>query len=274
MSFSRTVILAVGVLALSHLPIDADGQTLPLPIRVETLASAKIGEPREFWISLPDRYATSNDKYPVLYMMDGDMNFNSGTIGGLRHAALLAEIPEFIIVGIKNTNREKDVFPEEITYHDGSKGGGRANQYLDFIREELVPHIDKSYRTTNYRVLYGTSNTGFTAVYSLFRTPDLANAYIAASATLSVPSFQSARDKLVGSFKGGKRGLVLVTGEHDLPTVLSLNGALAEKIVELAPAGLSCRFRVIANGEHVPSDALLEGMRALFQGWKSTQPLT
>ncbi len=270
----RTALVFVAVLALGGPSTEAQTPSLPIPVRVETLASAKLGEPREFWVSLPDEYPTSGKKYPVLYMMDGDMNFNSGVIGGVRQAAWLGEIPEFIIVGIKNTNRSKDIFPEEVAYPDGSKDGGRANQYLDFVREELIPRVAKTYRTTDYRILYGTSNTGFTAVHALFRNPDLADAYIAASATLNVPSFRSAREKLIADFKGGKRHLVLVMGEHDLPTVVSLNGALKETIGMKAPAGLSCRLRVIENGEHVPPDALVEGLRALFQGWKITRPLT
>jgi enterochelin esterase-like enzyme len=246
---------------------------LPIPVKVEALDSAKVGERREFWVSLPDRYDESIDTYPVLFMMDGQQNFNSGVIGGVRQAAWLGEVPEFIIVGIKNTNRSKDIFPEEVVYPDGTRDGGRANQYLDFVREELIPRIEKRYRTSGYRVLYGTSNTGFTAVHALFRHPDLANAYIAASATLSVPSFRSARDGLVGSFKGGRRDLVLVMGEHDLPTVISLNGALKETIAMKAPSGLTCRLRVVERGEHVPPEALVEGLRLLFQGWKITQPL-
>ena len=270
----RTAFFLAVLLAFGPETAGAQGPALPIPIRVETLASAKIGEPREFWVSLPDRYNDSAERYPVLYMMDGDFNFNSGVIGGVRQAAWMGEIPEFIIVGIRNTNRSKDIFPEEVTYPDGSKDGGRADQYLDFVREELIPHVAKTYRTTDYRILYGTSNTGFTAVHALFRTPDLANAYIAASATLSVPSFRSARDNLVGAFKGGRRDLVLVMGEYDYPTVVSLNGALKETIAARASAGLSCRLRVIENGEHVPPGALVEGLRALFQGWKVTRPLT
>jgi predicted alpha/beta superfamily hydrolase len=270
----RIAFILVAALALGRSSTEAQTPSLPIPVRVETLASAKVGEPREFWVSLPDRYTESTEKYPVIYMMDGDMNFNSGVIGGVRQAAWLGEIPEFIIVGIKNTNRSKDIFPEEVTYPDGSKDGGRANQYLDFVRDELMPRVAKTWRTTDYRILYGTSNTGFTAVHALFRTPDLATAYIAASATLSVPSFRSARDNLVGSFTGGRRDLVLVMGEHDYPTVVSLNGALKETIGIRAPAGLTCRLRVIENGEHVPPDALVEGLRALFQGWKVTRPLT
>ncbi len=270
----RTALILVAGLTLGRSSAEAQTPSLPIPVRVETLASAKVGEPREFWVSLPDRYPGPTEKYPVLYMMDGDMNFNSGVIGGVRQAAWLGEIPEFIIVGMKNTNRSKDIFPEEVTYPDGSKDGGRANQYLDFIRDELMPRVEKTYRASSYRVLYGTSNTGFTAVYGLFRTPDLASAYIAASATLSVPSFRSARDRLIADFKGGTRQLVLVMGEHDLPTVVSQNGALKEAIGMTAPAGLTCRLRVIENGEHVPPDALVEGLRALFQGWKITSPLT
>jgi enterochelin esterase-like enzyme len=218
------------------------------PVRSEKIESAKMGETRECWVSLPDGYAESGEKYPVLYMMDGDFNFNSGLIGGVRYAAFLGQIPEFIIVGIKNTDRSKDIFPEVVTYRDGSKDGGRADQYLDFIREELIPQIDKNYRTDNFRVLYGTSNTGFTTVYALFRNPDMADAYIAASATLSIPLFRTKRDEWVRDFKGGKRRLVAVMGENDLPTVLSQNGALKEALDTLAPSDLTGRFPAAGAG--------------------------
>ncbi len=264
----------IGFGAPSPSAAGADISVQPVqPIRIEKIASIKVGESREFWVSLPDGYAESGEKYPVLYMMDGDFNFNSGIIGGIRYAALLGEMPEFIIVGIKNTDRSKDIFPEEVTYGDGSKDGGRADRYLDFIREELVPHIDKTYRTGNFRVLYGTSNTGFTAVYALFRNPDLADAYIAASATLSIPLFRAKRDEWIRDFKGGKRRLVAVMGENDLPTVLSQNGWLKEALDSLAPPDLTCRFRVIGNGGHVPADALQQGLTDLFEGWRIAAPL-
>ncbi|MCK7479501.1 MAG: alpha/beta hydrolase-fold protein [Candidatus Moduliflexus flocculans] len=77
-------------------------------------------------------------------------------------------MPEFIVVGVINTDRSKDIFPEVVTYRDGTKDGGRADAFLDFVGEELVPQVEKTYRTEPLRVLYGTSNTGFTAVYALF----------------------------------------------------------------------------------------------------------
>jgi predicted alpha/beta superfamily hydrolase len=247
---------------------------LPLPIRSDKIVSTKVGETREFHVSLPDNYVASGEKYPVLLMLDGEFNFNSGAIGGLRHAAQLGEMPEFIIVGIPNTDRGKDCFPEELTYGDGSKAGGRADRFLDFIREELLPHIEKNYRCQKLRVLYGTSNTGFTAVYALFHSPELADYYVAASATLRVPCFLAKRNQLVRDFKGGDRKLSLVMGENDFPTILSQNGELKEKCDVIAPKGLTCRFTVVEDAGHVPENALLLGLRRLFVGWKITEPLT
>lgn len=269
---SRVVLPVLIVILLVPPVFYAVAPTLPIPIQSGRIASLALGEDREFWVSLPDAYRESVEKYPVLYMMDGEFNFNSGQIGGLRHAAQLGEMPEFIIVGIPNTDRGKDCFPEELTYGDGSKAGGRADRFLDFIREELVPHVEKNYRCEKLRVLYGTSNTGFTAVYAMFRGPELADYYVAASATLCVPYFISKRDQLIRDFKGGERKLALVMGENDFPTILSLNGELKEACATLAPAGLSCRFSVIESAGHVPDNALLSGLRALFSGWKAAKP--
>jgi hypothetical protein len=264
----------LGLLWSSAVWVAAQQPTLPVPVVSDQIESVKVGETRPFWVSLPDGYSATGEPYPVLYMMDGDFNFNSGGIGGLRYAASLGEIPEFIIVGIQNTNRSKDVFPEELTYPDGSKDGGRANQYLDFIQTELIPYIDRTYRTQEFRVLYGTSNTGFTAVHALFSRPTLASAYLAASATLSVPGFLAKRDELIRTFAGGRRQLVLVMGEQDLPTVLVQNSAVKERIDMLAPAGLTCRLTVVERGEHVPAVSLLTAVRHLFEGWSLGRPLT
>jgi uncharacterized protein len=243
------------------------------PVRIERIVSARLGETREAWVSLPDRYDQTLDRYPVLYMLDGEINFNSGVIGGLRQAALLGEMPDFIVVGVVNTDRSKDIFPEVVTYDDGSKDGGRADAFLDFVGEELIPRVEKGYRTEPFRVLYGTSNTGFTAVYALFRSPRLANVYIAASATLSVPVFRAQRDAWIRAFKEKGRRLILIMGENDLPTVLSQNGALKEQCDIVAPAGLSCRMAVIGGGGHVPGDSLVEGLRRAFEGWKVATPV-
>lgn len=269
---ARLRLLALLAIGASPAATGAEPPTLPLPIEHGTIASTRLGETREYWVSLPDAYREAGKRFPVVYMMDGEMNFNSGCIGGVRLAAQMGEMPDFILVGIRNTDRDKDVYPDVVTYADGTKAGGRANQYLDFVREELIPKIEKTYRADGYRVLYGTSNTGFTAVWALFRSPGIADAYVAASATLMVPSFREKRESLVREFKGGKKQLSLVMGERDFPTIISQNGALKEAIDTTAPAGLSCRLAVLRGAEHVPANSLVAGLRDLFEGWKPAPP--
>jgi len=272
MKASSYRVLFLAAFCSSGLALGADGP--PPPAEVGRIESVRLGETREYWVSLPDAYRDGTTRYPVVYMMDGELNFSSGTIGGLRLAAQLGDVPDFIVVGIRNTDRGRDAFPEVVTYGDGSKEGGRANEYLDFIREELIPRVEASYRTSGYRVLFGTSNTGFTTVYALFRSPAIADAFVASSATLSVPSFREKRESLVKEFRGGKRRLSLVMGERDLPTVISQNGALKELIDTAGPTGLSCRLAVVRGAEHVPPDSLAAGLRDVFDGWKITERLT
>jgi len=248
----------------------AMGQNDLILAKYNKIYSEKIGEDREIYVSLPEEYEKSGKKYPVLYMMDGEFNATPGPVGSIRYLEFQGLIPEFIIVGIKNTNRDKDIYPEEVTYGDGTKAGGRANQYLSFISDELIPFISKTYRTEEYRILYGTSNTGFTTVYAMFHNPGVFNAYIAASATLSIPSFAASRDSLVKNWKGGEKFLYLVMGEQDFPTIIRLNGALKEVIDINKPAGLTCRLSVLEGEGHVPASSLFEALKCLFHDWKYT----
>lgn len=77
------------------------------------------------------------------------------------------------------------------------------------------------------------------------------------------------RESLVREFKGGKRQVALVMGENVFPTVISQNGALKELIATSAPAGLTCRLAVLRGAGHVPVNALVEGLRDLYDGWKA-----
>ncbi|MFA6127736.1 MAG: alpha/beta hydrolase-fold protein [Bacteroidales bacterium] len=243
-------------------------------VKYHKIYSEKIGEDREILVSVPEEYEKSGKKYPVLYMMDGEFNATPGLIGSIRYLEFLGQIPEFIVVGIKNTNRDKDVYPVEVTYGDGTKAGGRANQYLSFISDELIPFINKTYRTEDYKILFGTSNTGFTTVYAMFSNPGAFNAYIAASATLSIPVFTAGRDSLVKNWRGGEKFLYLVMGEHDFPTIIRLNGALKEVIDINKPAGLTCRLNVLEGEGHVPASSIFAGLKCLFRDWKYAGEIT
>src|SRR6185369_4449050 len=50
---------------------------------------------------------------------------------------------------------------------------GQGDRFLDFLEQELIPHIEKNYRTTQERILAGHSRGGLLVLQSLLGKPDL-----------------------------------------------------------------------------------------------------
>lgn len=156
-----------------------------------TIKSKVLNEEREVWISLPSNYDGKYfqaAQYPVLYILDGDLHFQSvasmvdilsaGTNGTL-------VIPEMIVVAIPNTDRTRDLTPTnsnkmgtgKISEHLRSSGGG--GNFLRFLKNELIPKIDSAYRTFPYRTFVGHSFGGLNVMQALFEMPEVFNAYVA-----------------------------------------------------------------------------------------------
>ena len=82
-----------------------------------------------------------------------------------------------IVVGIKSQQRVRDSSPTHSLF--GPSGAeekiyevsGGADDFLSFIKTELIPHIDSTYSTSDYRVFTGYSFTGLPIVHALFTIP-------------------------------------------------------------------------------------------------------
>ena len=164
----------------------------------DSIHSKLLGETRQYWVHLPSAYNEKNgvfekENYPVLYLLDGDAHFSSVT--GLIHimgAGINGTrvIPDMIVVAIPNTDRTRDLTPthstkdntgKEISFLRSSGGGER---FLQFLKTELIPHIDSAFRTMPYRILVGHSFGGITAISALYTMPEIFNAYIAIDPSL------------------------------------------------------------------------------------------
>jgi len=96
-----------------------------------------------------------------------------------------------IIVGIPNTDRNRDLTPSRVPVR--TLGGrtsqlptsGGADNFLKFLETELAPYVEASYRTEPFRILCGHSFGGLFATHALFARPELFNATIAVSPTLT-----------------------------------------------------------------------------------------
>jgi predicted alpha/beta superfamily hydrolase len=141
------------------------------------LNSKILNEKREILIYTPAGYEESNINFPTLYITDGAENFFIAT-AMVNFLSRSRQIPRMIVVGIPNVNRNRDLSPSII---QGTSNQGGGDNFLNFFEEELFPYIDKSYRTSNYRVFFGHSLGGMFANYTILTQPELFNAFIAAS---------------------------------------------------------------------------------------------
>lgn len=114
-------------------------------------------------IHLPDTYAHSNDfNYPVLIVLDGSTQFEhvAANVGFLSTYAI---IPEMITVGVSSDQRMKYFTPTQIDKFKDSSGG--AEQFRQFLEQELLSTLGKKYRTSDYQILTGHSFAGLFTSY-------------------------------------------------------------------------------------------------------------
>lgn len=175
------IILIVTVLPLSIVSAQDDSEgfepvTIPRT-EVRNITSEYVDQDFRLSISLPQSYANANSDitYPVLYLLDPVWTFGAAT--SIQAAVWL---PEIIIVGI-GYPIDADVM--ELRTRDYA---AEADNFLQFIDEELTPFIDSNYRTQpSERSIAGWSLGGYFALYSLFRNPEIFNRYIAISPVIA-----------------------------------------------------------------------------------------
>lgn len=139
---------------------------------------------REFSVYFPPSYTTAvEQKYPVLYILDGDYNFQY-VAGILELQGGISEvIPEMILVAIsgKRTNEYRRNCKPNIK---GVEDSGNAEEMASFIEKELIPYVNKNYKTADYKILGGHSVGGIFVINTAINHPDLFNNYIAISPAL------------------------------------------------------------------------------------------
>jgi predicted alpha/beta superfamily hydrolase len=144
-----------------------------------TMKSTILGEDRKVFVRLPASYDTSGNAYPVLYLLDGTPGSLLEMIAITTRLRNDRNAPEMIIVAIENTNRNRDMMPVVAKDYPGPP---RAEAFLGFLEKELIPEIEKAYRTTQPRILMGKSLSGLFTVYALLARPTAFNAYVGCSA--------------------------------------------------------------------------------------------
>jgi predicted alpha/beta superfamily hydrolase len=244
------------------------------PLSIGTLRrmhSEILKEDRTLSIRVPSDYGQNRLSYPVIYLLYGDQTegYFAETVFALERLEGGAEIPEFIVVGIHNTDRYGNLLPVHFT---GRSGG--ADSFMEFLEKELFPFIESKYRAKSYRLLIGPQAGGPFGLYALACRPALFNAMILEN-PFSAPA---SRDVLQAKFReyAAKRpeakASVFInffdrTGFQDHSEAnRALNDAL-DAFEPTRPAGLRIWRRHLEEPTFVPSLELKQPLRTIFAGF-------
>ncbi len=196
--------------------------------------------------------------------------------------------PQLIVVAIPNTNRTRDLTPTHTTVgFDGKeseflKSSGGGNKFLQFVREELFPKIESSYRTHPYRILVGHSFGGLLALHAFLDHPDMFQSFVAIDPSLwwdDKVLVKRAADRLAR--QSARHHSVFITLANNPrigrgePRVMEEAGRrFAGLLRGLGPPGMRSALEYFDDEDHgsVPLRSLYHGLLFTFQGYKPDLP--
>lgn len=160
-----------------------------------TLKSEVLGMKRNYSIYLPAGYNESDQHYPVLYLLHGSGDNHTGWVqfGQVQHLA-----DRTIADGL--AARMIIVMPDADTGRRGYFNDIRGDfNYEDFFFDELIPHIEATYRVRSdrrYRAVAGLSMGGGGSIFYALHRPHLFAAAAPLSAATGNWSFEQMKNRL------------------------------------------------------------------------------
>lgn len=164
---------------------DSTGVTIA---EIKIIHSAILNEDRKIYVYPPVNHS---EPLPVIYLMDGEMiSLVAGIVDFLYQTN---QLPPMIIVGIGNYeyDRARDLTTSHSLWQmDGTtdsiswRNSGGGENFLKFIKDELMPYVEKNYNTTPNKIFFGHSLGGLMSTYCLLNHTEMFNSYIAVSPAL------------------------------------------------------------------------------------------
>lgn len=254
-------ILVAGLLSQGNLVQAQDTVRNVIEIgKLDSINSTILNEKRLVQVFVPKNYKTGNAaKYDVLYVLDGG-NWNTGLIAKVQ-AFLEGErdVPATIIVSILGIDRNKDLTPTRIA---NWKTSGGAENFLGFIKDELIPYINQKYPSNGDNTLWGHSLGGLFVVNAMLNTPNTFKSYIAVDPSLwwdnnyihkvaaaKLPGLKDSNVTLFMSGREGKEGATMKIDTMDLVLRnLAPNGLVWKSIRYPDETHSSVRFKSTYDG--------------------------
>jgi predicted alpha/beta superfamily hydrolase len=140
------------------------------------------------FIDLPLNYSESTETYPTVYLLDGGTTFP--LLAAYHHYLRFeANMPAVILVGISygaDTFEEGNLRSTDYTVASAERDyWGGASAFQSVLRDELLPYIEKNYRSdSSRRVIFGQSLGGQFVLFNALTEPQLFFGHIASNPAL------------------------------------------------------------------------------------------
>lgn len=232
-----------------------------------------LGAERRILIHLPRGYEESGRSFPVIYKLHGaPLSFFAPISSSLDLLAESGRIPRAILVGVEQ-HGHGEVRPRDA---GGPALDIRAEEFLRFLIEELLPFVDRNYRTKDLRILMGTYDCALFTIYTLLEAPESFNAYLANSLRDIGPGpgaetvFSRAETRLAEGFEGPRFLYITEWRDPQGGTDPLVDGFLV-RLGTSAPSGLTWGSQFLEHPSHdtwIPYKAVEHGLLGLFEGYK------
>lgn len=196
------------------------------PFESQVLKGNPLGDPhvREIPVYLPPGYDQDpGRRYPVIYWLHGFTGVGLGAVARSLWTPSLPELMDRVIA--EGAPPAILVMPDGSTRYGGSQylNSPATGRYEDHVVRELVPSIDRTYRTKasrEHRGVVGKSSGGYGAVVLAMRNPDVFGAVASHSGDMY--------------FEAGYKpffwkGLNVINRHRDLPAFLQAFEAMPKK---------------------------------------------
>jgi hypothetical protein len=202
---------------------------------------------------------------PVLYVIGSDWRGQfANLVSTVEILESGAHIPPMLVVGVDLPNGNGVLIPGRDRGDDHG-----TEEWLEFLADELFPHVDGNWNGAPFRVVYGASNSGIFSLWALAARSDVINAVVASSPMIGwCPElFNEKLGTWFGAESPGERAMAVVWSDDDYSRVTEHAPALAERLGREAPDWLRWSVDEISAVGHVPPGDLALGLRLVFSGW-------
>jgi hypothetical protein len=159
-----------------------------------TCTSTFVKDSFDIYVTLPANYDSANQSFPVIFYMDANLKSGKKLRSIANEFANNHQPINAVFVGVGHTGpyrtlRRRDFISPSITdsfLTSIDKNYGHSDNFYEFLKNELIPFVEKNYKVNQNRSLIGHSLGGLFSVYSLFKKDRLFTNYVALSPSLWV----------------------------------------------------------------------------------------